>query len=175
MTLVSASVKYIYISRVRASPQVLSMWLETIKFIAKKWKCAGLAQEISLSAPNSCSLLAVAGRRRNSCAPPKKSVINWTWLRLSISDWLIIMIGRGGLLSVVPTYMQLQLHFYWWGCQKRKQPKLRHLILLYRVTTSRDALGPLFLLVPHWAVYLPGLWSLPLVSFSLPFVGAFFL
>jgi hypothetical protein len=34
----------------------------------------------------------------------KKSVINWTSLRLSISDCLIIMIGLGGLLLVVPTY-----------------------------------------------------------------------
>jgi hypothetical protein len=59
--------------------------------------------------------------------------INWTWLWLSVSDWSIIMIGPGGLLLVVPTYMQLQLQFYWWGCQ-RKKAKLRHLILLSRVT-----------------------------------------
>jgi len=34
-----------------------------------------------------------------------------------------------------------------------------------------------FLLVAHlfWAVCLPELWSLPLVSFSLPFLGAVFL
>ncbi len=67
------------------------------------------------------------------CAPPKKSVINRTRLRLSIFDWSIIMIGPGGLLLVVPTYMQFELQFYWWGCQKEK-PKLRHLILLSRVT-----------------------------------------
>ncbi len=30
---------------VRASPPVLSMWLQTVKFIAKKSKCAGFAQE----------------------------------------------------------------------------------------------------------------------------------
>ncbi len=143
-------------SVLRASPQVLSMWLETIKFIAKKWKCAGLAQEINLSAPNSCSLLAVAGKRRNSCAPPKKSVINWTWLRLSISDWLIIMIGRDGLLSAVPTYMQLQLQFYWWGCPKKNQPKLRHLILLSRVT---DWAPVEMLLVPFSSWCLIGLFT----------------
>jgi hypothetical protein len=39
------------------------------------------------------------------------------------------MIGLGGLLLVVPTYMQLQSQFYWWGCQQKKA-KLRHLILL---------------------------------------------
>jgi hypothetical protein len=32
----------------RASPQVLSMWLHTVNFIAKKSKCTGLAQEIGL-------------------------------------------------------------------------------------------------------------------------------
>jgi hypothetical protein len=40
----------------RASPMVLSMRLQTIKFIAKNSKCTGLAQEIGSSAPNSCSL-----------------------------------------------------------------------------------------------------------------------
>jgi hypothetical protein len=39
------------------SPQVLSMWLQRVKFMVKKTKkCASLAQEISFSAPNSCSL-----------------------------------------------------------------------------------------------------------------------
>jgi hypothetical protein len=33
------------------------------------------------------------------------------------------MIGLGGLLLVVPTYMQFQLQFYWWGCQKKKKKK----------------------------------------------------
>jgi hypothetical protein len=28
------------------------------------------------------------------------------------------MIGPGGLQLVVPTYLQFQLQFYWWGCQK---------------------------------------------------------
>jgi hypothetical protein len=30
------------------------------------------------------------------------------------------MIGPGGLLLVVPTYMQFQLHFYRWGCPKKQ-------------------------------------------------------
>jgi hypothetical protein len=77
--------------------------------------------------------LAVAVKRAHSCAPPKKSVINWTWLRLSISDWSIIMIGPGGLLLVVPMNMQFQLQFYCWGCPKQTA-KLKHLIFLSRVT-----------------------------------------
>jgi hypothetical protein len=34
------------------------------------------------------------------------------------------MIGPGGLLLVVPTYLQFQLQFYWWGCQKKSQLNL---------------------------------------------------
>jgi hypothetical protein len=45
------------------------------------------------------------------------------------------MIGPDGLLLVVPTFMQFQLQFYWWGCKKKKTTtKLRHLILLSKVT-----------------------------------------
>jgi len=50
------------------------------------------------------------------------------------SDWSIIMISRGGLLLVVPTYMQFEFQFYWWGCKKKKKLNFRHLILSSRVT-----------------------------------------
>jgi hypothetical protein len=112
--------EYLKWKMVRASPPVHSMWLQTVTFIAKKSKCAGLDQEIGFSAPNSCSLPWMV-KAQHSCVPPKKSVINWTWLRLSISDWLIIMIGPGGLLLVLPTYIQFQLQFYWWGYQKKQR------------------------------------------------------
>ncbi len=52
------------------------------------------------------------------------------------------MIGPGGLLLLVPTYMQLQLQFYWWGCQKKNPAKLRHLILFIQsdiLSTDGDA------------------------------------
>jgi hypothetical protein len=109
MTLVSASV-YIkkYISHVRTSPQVLSMWLQIVKFIVKKSKCTGLAQEIDFLAPNLCRLhlqWLVRGTTQ-FWTSKKRSVINWTWLWLSISDWSINIIGSGGLLLVVPTYVQ---------------------------------------------------------------------
>jgi hypothetical protein len=56
---------------------------------------------------------AVAGKRLNTSVHlKKKNVLNGTWLRRSISDWSIIMIGPGGLLLVVPTYMEFQLQFY---------------------------------------------------------------
>jgi hypothetical protein len=105
---------------IRASPPVPSMWLYTVKFIVEKSNCTDLAQEIGVFAPNLCSMLWLV-KAQHSCAPPKKSVINWTWLRLRISDWLIIMIGPGGLLLVVATYMQFPLQFYWWGCPKNNR------------------------------------------------------
>jgi hypothetical protein len=49
-------VQTININPLRASPTVLSMWLQKVQFIAKKSKCAGLAQEIGFFAPNSSSL-----------------------------------------------------------------------------------------------------------------------
>ncbi len=87
---------------------MLSMGLQTVKFIAKTSKCAGLAQEIGFSTPNSCGFPWLV-KGTFSCAPPKKSVINWTSLQLSISDWSTITIGPGGLLLVVPTYMEFRL------------------------------------------------------------------
>ncbi len=60
----------------RASPPLLSMQLQTVKFVAKSSKCAGLAQEIGFSAPNLCSLLRVKGATQ--LCTSKKSVINWT-------------------------------------------------------------------------------------------------
>jgi len=59
------------------------------KIYCIKSKCAGLSQEIGFSATNSCSLH-VAGKRRHTVVHLQKRVINWTWLRLSISDWSII-------------------------------------------------------------------------------------
>jgi hypothetical protein len=53
----------------RESPPVLSMWLETVKFIAKKSKSAGLTQEIGFSAPN-----AVAGKGHNTVVHLQKKV-----------------------------------------------------------------------------------------------------
>jgi hypothetical protein len=60
-----------------------------VKFIAKKSKFAGLAQELGFSAPNSCSLpWLLKGTTQKNCNK----------LQLSISEWSITMIGPGGLL-----------------------------------------------------------------------------
>ncbi len=51
---------------------------------------------------------AEAGKRRITAVHLlEKSAINMIWLLLiPVSDWSIIMIGPGGLLLVVPTYLQ---------------------------------------------------------------------
>jgi hypothetical protein len=50
----------------------------------------------------------------------KSGPINMIWLLLSVSDLSIIMIGPGGLLLVVPIYLQFQFQFYWWVAKKKK-------------------------------------------------------
>jgi hypothetical protein len=60
---------------VGVSETFLSMSLQKLKFVAKRSKCAWLA---------SCTKFVQLAKSQHSCAPPKKSVINWTWLRLSI-------------------------------------------------------------------------------------------
>jgi hypothetical protein len=58
---------------------------------------------------------AEAGKRHNkSIHVAEKSVINVIWLFLPVSDWLIIMIGPGGLISVVS---HLSSPSYWRGCE----------------------------------------------------------
>jgi hypothetical protein len=102
---VLAILNFLYLPRtgITASPPVLSMWLQTVKFIAKNSKCASLAQNVLLVSPHQRRAACLGLYKvKHSCAPPNISVINWTWLRLSISNWSIITIGPDGLLLVVP-------------------------------------------------------------------------
>jgi hypothetical protein len=41
------------------------------------------------------------------------------------------MIAPGGLLLVVPMYVQFRSQFYWWGCQIKNKKKLNLDILFY--------------------------------------------
>jgi hypothetical protein len=51
----------------------------------------------------------------------EKSVMNMIRLLVPVFDWAIIMIGPGGLLLVVPIYLQSLFQFYGWvGLQKSK-------------------------------------------------------
>jgi hypothetical protein len=95
-----------------------------LNLLWKKWKCAGLAQEIDFSAPNSCTLQWPGKWRNTAVHFQNKECNKLDLIAAQYSDWSIIMIGPGGLLLVVPKYMQFQLQFYWWGCQKKKQLNL---------------------------------------------------
>ncbi len=103
---------------IRASPTVLSMGLQTVKFTGKQSKCAGRFSSGNWFSCTTFVQLAVAGETCNS-ETPKKSVINWTCVRLSISDWSIRTIGPGGLLLVVLPYIPFQVQLDWWYCRER--------------------------------------------------------
>jgi len=61
-----------FATRLRASPPVLSMSLQTVQSIVKKSKCAGLAPEIGFSAPNLCSLPWLVKGTTQLCTSKKK-------------------------------------------------------------------------------------------------------
>jgi len=105
-----------------APPAMLSMWFCTLKLDEENSKYAGLAQENSFGSPQSHSLRWLVKSRSNAVHLQKKSVINTIWLVLSISDWLIIMTGPGGLLLVVP---HVVVSVSWAGLQEsEKKTKL---------------------------------------------------
>jgi hypothetical protein len=85
-----------------------------LTFIGEKAKCASLAQEIGFSAPNSCSLPWLVKVATQLCTSKKecnKSDMTWS---------SVFLIGPGGLLLVVPTYLQFQLQFLLVGLPKNK-------------------------------------------------------
>jgi hypothetical protein len=69
--LILTDVMFVEHDSLRASPMVLSMWLQT-EICCNKVKCAGLAQEIGFSAPNSCSLLWLVKGTTQLCTSKKE-------------------------------------------------------------------------------------------------------
>jgi len=120
------------IDLLRASPTVLSMWLQTVKFIATKSKCAGLAQKVSFSAPNSCSLpwLLVKGATQLCTSQKvctKLHLIAAQYFSLvDHNDW-----PRWFGINSRPCICSLS---FIGGVAPKKTAKHRHLILLSRVT-----------------------------------------
>ncbi len=78
---------------------------------------------------------------------------------------------------------QLGLHYLhfthplWCDVNSISSQPIETCLLICQLTLGYDSQWSPFLLVAHvfWPVCLPGLWSLPLVAFPLPFLGAFFL
>ncbi len=105
----------------------------TVKFIVKKSKCAGLAQKIGFSAPNSCSLpLAVKGSTQVCTSKKEYNKLDLTaaqyFLLVDPNDWSRwFAISSSHVYAVLVTVLLM-------GLSKKKTAKLRHLILLSRVT-----------------------------------------
>jgi hypothetical protein len=68
------------------------MWLQTIKFIATKSKCASLAQEIGFSAANSCNLLRMVKSATPLCTSQKEC--NKLDLTAAQYFWLVQVVGQ---------------------------------------------------------------------------------
>jgi hypothetical protein len=112
---------------------VLSMWLQTVKFIAKQSKCARLAQEIGFSAPNLCSLPWLVKCETQLCTSKKDcdklglTADQYFWL-VNHNNWSRWFAISSLHICAVPVPVLLV------RLPKTKTAKLRHLILLSRVT-----------------------------------------
>ncbi len=101
----------------RASPTVLSMWHQRVKFIAKESKRPGLAQEIGFSAPNLCSLQWLVKGATQLCTSKKEC--NELVVTAAQYFWLVDHNDGSRLFAIsTPHIQEFQLEFYWWGCQK---------------------------------------------------------
>jgi hypothetical protein len=125
----------------KASPPMLSMWFQTVKFIVTMWKCACLAPEIDFSASNLCSLPCLVKGATQLCTSKKQcnkldltaalliavyKQIGTIWL-VNHSAWSTC------LLLVVPQICSSNYSFIG-GVAKKKSAKLKRLILLSKVT-----------------------------------------
>jgi hypothetical protein len=110
---------------------VLSMWLQTVKVIVKKSKCAGLGNWFFT--PNSCSLLwLVEGATQLCTSKSERNKLNLTtdqyFLLVDRNDW-----SSWFAISSPPCIWSSSFSFIG-AVPKQKTAKLRHLILLSRVT-----------------------------------------
>jgi len=97
---------------------MLSMWPCTLKLDGEKSTYAGLAQEKGFFSCIFAQFAETSKKRSKSMHLIEKSVINMIWVLRPVFDWPIIMIGPGGLLLVVPTYLQSLFQSYGQGCKK---------------------------------------------------------
>jgi len=112
----------------KASPPALSIWLDRVKFIVKKSKCASWAQE----KPNSCSLPWLVKGATQMCTSKKEcnkldlSAVQYFCL-VDHTDWSRWFAMSSSHIYAVPLTILLV------GLPK-KTDKRRHLIFLSRVT-----------------------------------------
>jgi hypothetical protein len=146
------------------------MWLQTVKSIAKKLKCAPLAQEIRFSAPNSCGLPWLVKGATRLCTYKKEcnkldlTAAQYFWL-VDHNDW-----SRCFAISSPHTYevpvLLLRL--------PKKTAKLKHFNFIIQsdiLSTGGDALIPcckainLHLIWFRRVLFSSWFWKEPLVCF----------
>ncbi len=116
----------------RASPPVLSVWLQTVKLIVKKWKCASLAREIGFSALNLRCMPCLIKGATQMCTSEKEcnkldlTAAQYFWLvdHNDCSRWFAISSSHLYAIPVTVLFVGLP----------KKTAELRYLILLSRVT-----------------------------------------
>ncbi len=114
----------------KASPTVLSKWLQIVKVFAKKWKCACLAQEIDLFAPNPCSLPWLVKGATQLCTSKKE----YKNLDLTAAQYFGLVDHNDWSRWFAISSPQIYAVPVTGGVAKKRTAKLRHLILLSRVT-----------------------------------------
>ncbi len=114
-----------------------NIWLRTVKFIAKKSKCAGLAQEIGFSAPNLCSLPWLVKGATQLCTSKKEcnkldlTAAQYFWLvdHNDWSRWLAISSPHVHAVTVLlvglPQRKQLNLDILFYYQEWRTQHRWR--------------------------------------------------
>ncbi len=118
----------------RAASSVLSIWLQTVKLIVEMSKSAGSVQEISYSAPNSCSLLSLVkgatqlDTSKNNCNKFDLTAAQYFWL-VDHNDWSRCFAISSSHVYAVPVTVLLV------GLPQKKKTQLNlDIILLWRVT-----------------------------------------
>ncbi len=80
----------------------------------------GLGQVNGFAPAYVVSLLRLVKKKAQQNSPPAREECDKYDLTavFPVFDWLSIMIGPGGLLLVVPTYLKSQFQFYGWSCKR---------------------------------------------------------
>ncbi len=70
-------------------------------------------------AQHNCTVCGGWYKAQQYCAPGEKSLINMISILLSVSDWLRVMIGTGGLLLVLPNLFAAPVSNFMGGLAKK--------------------------------------------------------
>jgi hypothetical protein len=124
------------------------MWLQTVRLIVKKSKCAGLAHKIGFATPNSCSLPRLVKGATQLCTSQKEcnklhlTAAQYFWLA-DYNDWSRFAI------SSPPCVCRSRFSFIG-GIATKEAVKLRHLILLSMWDLNSHSSDTPFTVLTHY-------------------------